>query len=89
MIYIYESHLDGGFFITHRELSDGELYCEECCDSDRLVCVAEDWADAAIFFRSQLDIFRLGGYDKEYLTDMFNQCCRELGGENVEYQVNK
>lgn len=88
MIYIYESHL-GGLYISDKELSLDETYCETCGDYDWLGCMADNWMDVAEYLRGKLDVFGLGGFDMEYLTDMFNQCCRELGGENVKYQVNK
>ena len=38
-IFLYESHM-GGYFLTDRELSNDELYCEQCGDSDYLVDMA-------------------------------------------------
>lgn len=38
-IFLYESHM-GGYFLTDRELSNDELYCEQCGDSDYLVDIA-------------------------------------------------
>lgn len=35
--YLYENHM-GGFYTTTRELDYEELYCEECGDSDGIVC---------------------------------------------------
>lgn len=34
--YLYESHM-GGYFVTTYELSDDELFCDECFDSDWFV----------------------------------------------------
>lgn len=88
MIYIYESHM-GGLYISPDELTLDELYCEECGDSDWLGCVAENWTDVANYLRSQVDLFGLGGYDMEYCIDFFNECCQALGGDNLDYLLNK
>lgn len=88
MIYIYESHL-GGLYISDKELSLDETHCEACRDCDWLECMADSWIDVAEYLRGKLDVFGLGGFDMEYCIDFFNQCCRRLGGENVEYLLNK
>ena len=62
MIYIYESHL-GGLYISDRELSLDEAYCETCGDYDMLACIADNWIDVAEYLRSRLDVFGLGGLD--------------------------
>ena len=88
MIYIYESHL-GGLYISDEELSLDETYCEACGDSDWLGCVADNWMDVAEYLRSKLDVFGLGGFDMEQCIDFFNKCCRALGGNNLNYLLNK
>ena len=88
MIYIYESHL-GGLYISDEELSLDETYCETCGDYDWLGCRADSWMDVAEYLRSKLDVFGLGGFDMEYCIDFFNQCCSALGGDNLDYLLNK
>ena len=88
MIYIYESHL-GGLYISDRELSLDEAYCETCGDYDMLACIADNCIDVAEYLRSRLDVFGLGGLDMEYCIDFFNKCCRALGGDNLDYILNK
>ena len=34
--YLYHAHV-GGYYVTDRPLSEGELYCERCRDEDELV----------------------------------------------------
>ena len=36
MYYLYERH-EGGFFTLDRELSEEELFCDYCMDSDELI----------------------------------------------------
>lgn len=88
MIYIYESHL-GGLYISNEELSLDETYCETCGDCDWLGCMADSWMDVAEYLRGKLDVFGLGGFDMEYCIDFFNQCCSALGGDNLDYLLNK
>ena len=44
MIYLYESHI-GGLYVTDEELTDDKLYCEQCGDSDMLLCTVENTYD--------------------------------------------
>lgn len=37
MWYVYECHLSGDYYISDKELSYEERYCEQCGDSDRLM----------------------------------------------------
>ena len=87
-MYLYESHL-GGLYTTEDIQSYDELYCETCGDYDCLGCVAYSWIDVAEYLRSRLDVFGLGGLDMEYCIDFFNECCRALGGDNLDYILNK
>ena len=87
MIYIYESHL-GGLYISDRELSLDEAYCETCGDNDWLACIADNWIDVAEYLRSRLDVFNLGGFGMEYCINFFNECFRALGGDNLNYLLN-
>lgn len=36
--YVYENHLDGGYYITDHELSYEDTHCSVCGDSDYLYC---------------------------------------------------
>lgn len=45
--------------------------------------------DVAEYLRDKLDVFGLGGFDMEYCIDFFNQCCSALGGDNLDYLLNK
>jgi len=38
MFYLYESHT-GEFYTTNYELTENELYCNSCCDSDELISI--------------------------------------------------
>lgn len=37
ILYVYEEHCGGDDYVSDRELSDEELYCEMCNDSDTLI----------------------------------------------------
>jgi hypothetical protein len=36
-VYIYENHLGGSNYVSTKEISDKDLYCETCGDCDWLV----------------------------------------------------
>lgn len=37
VLYIYEDHCGGDNYIVDHELTSGELFCESCNDSDKLL----------------------------------------------------
>lgn len=42
-LWIYDDHCGNGYFVSDRELSYDELYCETCNDSDQLVFCGSLW----------------------------------------------
>ena len=74
--YIYESHM-GGFYCTKRKLTRDKLYCEQCGDSDWLLCVATKPQDIWDALEGQIDEQDsegnwTGGYDKDYVEGFVN-----------------
>lgn len=37
IVYVYEDHIYGDYYILHHELKYDELYCDVCNDSDQLI----------------------------------------------------
>lgn len=73
VFYIYESHL-GGFYHTEKKLSFDERYCDECGDSDWLLCTAAKPQDIWDALEGQIDEKDsegnwTGGWDKDYVKE--------------------
>lgn len=47
MYYVYRDHLSGGFYTSTRNMSDSELYCDDCGNSDYLMGTADDEKELA------------------------------------------
>lgn len=48
-LFIYESHLDGGYYITNKELTQDEIRCESCGDSDIFITKIKNISDVSKF----------------------------------------
>ena len=77
MIYLYESHI-GGLYVTDEELTDDKLYCEQCGDSDMLLCTVENTYDLCAvsdILKEKTDLFGSGGYDYKHTKNIYHKCC--------------
>lgn len=89
-MWIYESHLGGGYFANRRELSAEERYCDECCDYDWPV---GDFPDAESFIKfvaDDVDVDDSGGQNLadfcDSIKDMFY---RDISPSEVANLVRK
>ena len=80
-VYIYSNHLTGDLYVVNFELEEDYLYCEQCGDSDYLELHTDSIWEVKEWLRSQLDVFGLGGYSKEYLNEVLKKCEDVLGDE--------
>ena len=64
MPYVYENHLNGGFYTSDEELSLEELYCEQCEDHDLPI----GYFDNAEDLRKELKEFSVG-YEESFIDE--------------------
>lgn len=64
MPYVYENHLNGGFYTSDEELSVEELYCEQCEDHDLPI----GYFDNAEDLRKELKEFSVG-YEESFIDE--------------------
>ena len=80
-VYIYSGHIFGNLYVLTEEQDEDSLYCEECGDSDYLELHTDSIWEVREWLRSQLDVFGLGGYSEEYLSNILKKCKDILGDE--------
>lgn len=72
-IFVYCSHMDGGFFFTNEELKD--TYCDVCGDRDYLVAEISSIKDIESFINCcKEEQF----YDIDYLQDIQNKLKNQI-----------
>lgn len=76
-LYIYESHC-GGLYTSDQPMSNEELYCEECGDSDYCVAMVSSSYELGPLLRDMLGVFDCDGYPLEYLQKFYDRCVEEL-----------
>ena len=66
-MFIYASHIDGSMYTSKTEISEEDLECELCGDSDTYIGEYKDWAD----FISQMDkaTFDFHCFNLDWLSD--------------------
>lgn len=67
MPYVYENHLNGGFYTSDEELSVGALYCGKCGDNDLSI----GYFDNAEDLRKELMEFSVG-YEESNIDKFVN-----------------
>lgn len=79
-MYLYESHL-GGYYSSPEYLTDDELYCEECGDSDYIVGEYDenDKTELWALLKSDASIFGTGGTTLDHIYFV-------LTGKNIEFE---
>lgn len=64
-MYIYESHLGGGFYVSEEPIPFEDLYCEECGDSDWEVGQADTKEEAMNLLMERYS----DCYDESYIRE--------------------
>ena len=70
-MYIYEDHM-GGLYTSDRKLDYKEIYCEQCGDTDWLLCCASTRQEAWNLLKGDNDMDSLLGYDYDYILSFIN-----------------
>lgn len=83
-VYLYRSHLSGGYWLSLYEEPNELLYCEQCGDSDWLEFASDDGEEIKNYLRSQLDFLGSGGYSEKYLAEIWKECEILLGEDEEE-----
>ena len=65
-MYIYEDHM-GGIYVSDRELSYEERYCEQCGDTDWFVGYAHTRQGAWDLLKGDANTDSFCGYDYNYI----------------------
>ena len=65
-MYIYKDHR-GGFFTSDVELTEEELYCEACNDSDTYIGYAETKEEALKVLKDGRHITEVNDYVRDFL----------------------
>lgn len=76
VIYIYEDHIYGDFYVSEEEIPYEDLYCETCNDSDSLVVygTVKDILDKAL--------------EECKMTEEKLKTCSSEEEESIEYELD-
>ena len=90
-MYLYEGHM-GTLYTTDYEMHFGDLYCEQCGDSDRLVGEFNSAIDALIYMANDIDVDGSGGWDLSYVIEVlsvFEDCPEYSKAEKIVRENKK
>lgn len=72
-IYVYENHLYGHLYSVDHELSYDEAYCDECGDTEHLVCVINSLEDIKKFIEHNTQDYCCD-CNKYFASDKYDHC---------------
>lgn len=71
-MFIYDSHI-GDFYVSTKELSQKQLFCEQCGDWDSYIGEANTREEAWALLKSNTDINGSGGWCYEYVQEFLDE----------------